>query len=262
MDPLRQEMTYEEYLNFPKTLGWKHEYFDGALHRSPAWTAVASFRAPTTVLAAVLAASAVDDGNARLEALEIRSVAREDQAQLLDLFCVCFEQAIEYAGYRPENIIRYGRKSLDGYFREAPAPYQEACQVAVINGCVAGAATIARFEHGAILQPIFVAPAYHRRGVATRLLSESAKRLVDLGCEELRSRCNLGNAASMIWHAKCGFVEIPDEMSAGHRANIFSQEAERYERLNLPNANEMRTLAEFWISERERLYDEKFKDQT
>ena len=45
MGSFRLEMTFEEYLNFPKTLGWKHEYYGGALHRSPAWTAVASFRA-------------------------------------------------------------------------------------------------------------------------------------------------------------------------------------------------------------------------
>jgi RimJ/RimL family protein N-acetyltransferase len=112
---------------------------------------------------------------------------------------------------------------------------------------------IAQFEHGAILQPIFVALPYRRYGIATRLLLSSAKRLIEQGCAELHSRCNLGNEASMAWHAKCGFVEVPEEWPAGHRANIYSMEAERQERLKLPTAIETRALAEFWRNERDRL---------
>jgi len=31
MDEFREKMTWEEYLVYPRKLGWKHEYFDGSL---------------------------------------------------------------------------------------------------------------------------------------------------------------------------------------------------------------------------------------
>jgi GNAT superfamily N-acetyltransferase len=252
MDPFRQEMTFEEYLNFPRTLGWKHEYYGGALHRSPAWTSVASFRASLHALSAIEIDRRADVDRG-LGTLAVRVLVNEDHSPLLKLFCECFEQAIEYAGCRSSDIIKYAHKSLDRFFGDSPAAYSDACRVAILHGNIVGASTIAECEPGAILQPIFVAPAYQRLGLATRLLTVSAKSLLEQGYEELHSRCNLGNEASMAWHAKCGFVEVPEELPAGHRANIYSQEAERQERLNLPTAKEMRALADHWRNERDRL---------
>ena len=252
MDPFRQEMTFEEYLNFPKTLGWKHEYYGGALHRSPAWTAVATFRASTQALSSIkINRPANIDPN--LKSLALRSLDMEDHYSLLELFCECFEQAIDYAGCRPTDIIKYAHKSLDRFFGDAPESYSDACRVAIIEGNIVGASIIARSENGALLQPIFVSINYRRHGLATQLLAASARSLAEQGCEELHSRCNLGNEASMAWHVKCGFSEIPEGLPAGHRANIYSQEAERQERLNLPSAKEMRALADLWKKERDRL---------
>lgn len=44
MDELRQEMTFDEFVVYPRKLGWKYEYFGGAHHLSPYWTAVATFQ--------------------------------------------------------------------------------------------------------------------------------------------------------------------------------------------------------------------------
>ena len=105
--------------------------------------------------------------------------------------------------------------------------------MAVLNGDLVGCSMIAQGEQGNTLQPIFVAPREQRRGIATQLLVGSAKHLADHGLAELRSQCNLGNEVSMAWHANCGFQEIPSHLAAGHRANIYTQEAERQERLQL-----------------------------
>jgi len=252
MDPLQQEMTFEEYLNFPKTLGWKHEYYGGALHRSPAWTAVATFRASPHTLSAI-EMNRRADSDPSWKTLTVKHLEKEDHTPLLKLFCECFDQAIEYAACRPSDIVKYAHKSLDAFFGDSPEPYADACRVATINRNIVGASIIARCKDGALLQPIFVDLTYQRRGLATLLLTASAKSLVEQGCKELGSRCNLGNEASMAWHAKCGFVEFPGELPAGHRANIYSLEAERQERLGLPTAKEMRALADFWRNERDRL---------
>ncbi len=252
MDPFRQEMTFEEFLNFPKTLGWKHEYFGGALHRSPAWTAVATFRASPHTLSDI-EVNRRADSDPSWQTLTVSRLDKGDLEPLLELFCECFNQAIEYAACRPKDIIKYAHKSLDRFFVDTPEPYADACRVAIIDGKIVGASIIARCDDGALLQPIFVGPAYQRHGLATQLLAASAKSLVKQCCEELHSRCNLGNDPSMAWHAKCGFVEFPEELPAGHRANIYSLEAERQERLNLPTAKEMRARADFWRNERNRL---------
>lgn len=252
MDPFQQEMTFEEYLNFPKSLGWKHEYYGGALHRSPARTAVASFRASLhDLLSREIDRNA--DSEPTLRTLNLQPLASDSHSRLLTLFCECFEIATEYAGFRPSDIIKYAHKSLDRFFGDSPAAFFDACHVAIINGSIVAASIIAQCERGAILQPIFVAQKYQRFGIATRLLSASATSLLEQGCDELHSRCNLGNEASMAWHAKCGFVEVPEELSAGHRANIYLLEAERQERLKLPTAKNTRALAEFWKNERDRL---------
>jgi ribosomal protein S18 acetylase RimI-like enzyme len=112
---------------------------------------------------------------------------------------------------------------------------------------------IVQSEQEVTLQPIFVAPSEQRQGIATQLLVASAKYLADRGIAELRSQCNLGNEASMAWHVHCGFQEIPSYFAAGHRANIYRQEADRQETLRISTAQATRALAEHWANERDRL---------
>ena len=249
MDELRQEMTFEEFVVYPRKLGWKYEYFGGALHLSPAWTAVTTFQ----ISANELLAREVYTCVRRKPVAFIRAVQPHDQDALLELFCKCFDNEIEYAGSGLDELMRYAHRTLDCYFRQPIPVHANGCRVAVLNGDVVGCAMIAQGEHGVTLQPIFVTPSEQRRGIATQLLVASAKYLADNGGAELRSQCNLGNEASMAWHVHCGFQEIPSHFAAGHRANIYMQEAERQERLRLPTAPSMRTLAQHWANERDRL---------
>ena len=249
MDEFRTEMTWEEYLVYPRKLGWKHEYFDGALHLSPAWTAVATFRLSISELLNREVYTCVR----RKPVASIRSLQPQDLDALLTLFCECFERSIEYAGSGPAGLMRYAHGTLDRFFGQTSAPYVNGCCVAVLKGSIVGCSMITESEHGVTLQPIFVAPIVQRQGIATLLLVASAKYLADHGIAELRSQCNLGNDASMAWHVQCGFVENPSRFPAGHRANIYLQEAERQDRLHLPTAQATRALAEHWANIRDEL---------
>ncbi len=249
MDELRKEMTWEEYFVYPRKLGWKYEYFDGAIHLSPAWTAVATFGLSISALLNREHYSCTPGKPAAY----IRSLEPLDQDALLALFCECFANAIEYAGSGPSDLVWYAHKTLDRFFNQPSTRYVNGCRVAVLKGRIVGCSILAETEHGATLQPIFVSPIVQRQGIATSLLVGSTKYLAENGIAELRSQCNVGNEASIAWHAHCLFSEIPSHFLAGHRANIYRQEAERQERLQLPTAQATRVLAEHWANIRDEL---------
>jgi GNAT superfamily N-acetyltransferase len=256
MDELRQEMTLEEYVIYPRRLGWKYEYFDGALHLSPAWTAVTTFQISLNELLAREIYTCVP----RKPVASIRPLQPHDLDALLAIFCKCFDTAIEYAGSGIDDLMRYAHRTLDRYFVQPVPTHANGCRIAVLKGGVVGCSMIIQSEQGVTLQPIFVAPSEQRQGIATQLLVASAKYLADRGIAELRSQCNLGNEASMAWHVHCGFKEIPSHFAAGHRANIYRQEADRQEKLRISTAQATRALAEHWANERDGL-DTSLSDQ-
>lgn len=151
---------------------------------------------------------------------------------------------------------------MDSFFGIEPTEYLSACRVAVDQQRIVGGCMIGRGKVGPVLQPIFVTPSHQRRGIATELFLNSVKELVELvelmenSVTCIHSRCNLGNEASLAWHLKCGFTEIPNRWTAGHRANIYRQETERQELLQLPTAPAMRELANYWAQQRERLEED------
>jgi GNAT superfamily N-acetyltransferase len=249
MYQLHQEMTWEEYLAFPRKLGWKYEYFGDALHVSPVWTAIATFWLSLDNHQALYDKAATS----RRINLSIRPVKPPDFDLLLPLFCECFSDSIDYCDCDSSDLLRYAHKSLDHFFQPTPTEYFYACRAAVEGERIVGCCMIDRGKHGPVLQPIFVDPEYQRRGIGTSLHLDAIQALVEQSAHQLHSRCNLGNQASVAWHLKCGFTEICNRWTAGHRANIYSQEAERQERLQLPTAAAMRELATYWADERERL---------
>lgn len=251
VEELRKEMSYEEFKAYPRKLGWKYEYFADALHLSPSWTAVAKFRLSLDNLHV----HRQQAESKRCVSVSIRAVAHADLDALRSLFCECFNDAIDYAGSDVAELTHYAHKSLDSFFGPTPPDTVDACRVAIEANQIVGCCMIDRCKHGPILQPIFVAPSHQRRGLATRLLYDTLQCLASRSEKELHSRCNLGNDASMAWHLRCGFIEMPSQWAAGHRANIYRQEAERHELLGLPTAAAMRELADHWADERERLED-------
>jgi GNAT superfamily N-acetyltransferase len=186
----------------------------------------------------------------------IRPVELSDLDSMLSLFCECFSDSIDYCGCDSSNLRRYANESLAHFFQSTPKKYFSACRVAVKGDRVIGCCMIECGKHGPLLQPIFIAPEYQRCGIATRLLLEAVQTLSASGEMRLHSRCNLGNEPSLAWHLHCRFEEIPSRWTAGHRANIYSQEAERQKMLQLPTANDIRELADYWADQRDRLENE------
>ena len=80
-----------------------------------------------------------------------------------------------------------------------------------------------------------VHPAQQRRGLATALLVRLLDALNAGRAETLYSQCHLGNAASLAWHEKNGFQEIPNYFAATHRWHHFAWLADRYEYLGQPD---------------------------
>lgn len=249
VEELRKEMTYEEFKVYPRKLGWKYEYFADALHLSPSWTAVTQFYLSLdSNLQARRQYVKMRSVNA-----SIRAVVHADIDALRSLFCECFADAIEYAGRDAAGLQHYAKESLNGFFGPTPPDTVDTCRVAIEKDQIVGCCMIHRCKLGPILQPIFVATSHQRQGIATRLLDDALLGLASRAETQLHSHCNLGNVASMAWHLRYGFIEVPNRWAAGHRANIYWQEAERLELLGLPTAAAMRELADHWANERERL---------
>lgn len=248
-DEFHKAMSWEEFLAYPRKLGWKYEYFGNALHLSPSWTAIARLCLPLENLQPLREQAAT----VRRVNVGIRPVEQRDLPSLVSLFCECFSGSIDYAGCNSSDLLRYAQQSLDHFFGSTPPAFFSACRVALEMERIVGCCMIVRGKHGPVLQPIFVAPSHQRRGVATHLLFNALQCLAAEPENRIHSKCNLGNEASMAWHLQCGFIEVPCCWTAGHRANIYLQEAERQELLGLPTAVAMRELADFWGEQRMRL---------
>lgn len=249
MDETHKPMSWEEFLAYPRKLGWKYEYFGGALHLSPSWTAVATFYIALDSLQP-LHDRAMSEPRTDFT---VRPVEPTDHESLLSLFCQSFSGTIDYAGTDSMGLLRYSHHSLDHFFGLCPTAYFNSCRIALEQGTIAGCCMIDSEKMGPVLQPIFVAPGHQRRGIATRLLYSALQSLTGQSVNRMFSKCNLGNEASVAWHLQCGFKEIPNQWTAGHRANIYSQEAERQQFLKLPTATAMKELARYWTQQSHRL---------
>ena len=66
------------------------------------------------------------------------------------------------------------------------------------------------------------ARAWDRAAASCRESSSAAR-----GTRIVPDHCHLANEASLAWHRRCGFEEIPDFGIAGHRRNYYRHELER-----------------------------------
>lgn len=241
--------SWEEFLAHPRKLGWKYENFGNALHLSPSWTAIARLCLSLESLQPLREQAAT----VRRVNVGIRPVEQRDHPSLVSLFFECFSGSIDYAGCNSSDLLRYAQQSLDHFFGFTPAAFFSACRVALEKERIVGCCMIDRGKHGPVLQPLFVAPSHQRRGVATHLRFNALQCLAAEPGNPIHSKCNLGNEASMAWHLWYGFIEVPCHWTAGHRVNIYLQEAERQELLELPTAVAIRELADFWGEQRKQL---------
>jgi len=240
-------MSIEDFEHMEHRLGWKHEYWDGAARLSTQETAVVSLQRP--VDASDVSHPPVRGGE------RLRPVRVEDEPGLAELFILAFDDAVEFAGW-PEDIYRQHAQDTVASFFGKPAqrrhhsgtPGRRDTSFLVTCGEQLLAAVLIRsIRRGSILEPIMVHPAHQRRGLATALLSASSQALNTCGATTLYSRCHLGNAASLAWHEKNGFQELPSYFAAVHRWRHFAWLTNHFEHTRQPDqAARMRQRAQHW----------------
>jgi GNAT superfamily N-acetyltransferase len=235
-------MTVEEYRDFPRRIGWKHEYYGGEIHITPAHLVV-------TLVLPLWAREVPAE-------LTIKPVEPADEERMLPAFLAAFDGSMDYAGYTQDDLRRGALRYFKGYFGAVRGRPLAASCLAEEDGELVGAALIKRVKRGPLLDCIFVAPAHQRGGIATVLAGHAVNRLLADGETELYSCCILGNAASLEWHKQFGFTELPDLLVANHRANTYRAEVDRHRRLADLPAEELAELtreADYWSGERSRL---------
>lgn len=196
-------ITWEEFKRMPRKLGWKYEYWDGQAHITP------GYRVITTAIE-------IKPRSVK-SPCRLRAVNKDDEAQLISAYFAAFKDTIEYCDWEPEKIVAAAKKDIQKFFagnRGNPLP---ASRVAVASQSkakekfVVGAALIVeKKDDQPLLDMLFVIPEWHRRGVATALVSAAINELYSFGMKRLESRYFLGNDASQAWHRKFGFVDEPD----------------------------------------------------
>ena len=222
-------MTPEEFERMPRKLGWKYEYWDGQAHITPSYRivtiAVEIKHCPVRfALDSRDGAVYPDEDGAHQRLLReplkspcrIRAVTKSDEVQLTLAYFAAFRDTIEYCDWEPEKIAATAKKDIQDFFagkRGNPLPASRVAVASqeVYEESLVGAALIVEKDNGQpLLDMLFVIPEWHRRGVATALVSAAINELYCSGMKRLESRYFLGNDASQAWHRKFGFVDEPD----------------------------------------------------
>ena len=150
---------------------------------------------------------------------EVRSVKWKDVAGLKASFAEAFKGYTDYLYCTEKQLVKLGSAVLRDFFAlgkdslcrrasclavdpENPARVIGAALLAPTNKSVRRPPEIATQ-----LQPVFVVPAWQRRGVATALIAEVLRRLWDAGQEALKSGCSDYNTPSKRFHLSLGAIE-------------------------------------------------------
>lgn len=240
-------MSVEEFEQMEHRLGWKHEYWGGAARLSTQETAIVAFQRPA-------AASGVSRPPLR-DGEQFRAIRADDERSLAELFIEAFDDAVEFAGCPDDAYRQDAQDSLASFFgKPTQRPYNarplgrlDASFLIELGEQILAAVLVRSIRRGPIIEPVMVRPAHQRRGLATALLDASLQSLNACGVPVLYSQCHLGNAASLAWHEKNGFQEIPNYFAAAHRWRHFAWLADHFEHLQQPDrASEMRQSAQHW----------------
>lgn len=245
--PVVLPMSIEEFHRMEPWLGWKHEYWDGAAQLSVQETAVVSFQRTIGPLS--------DTPEVLCAGEQLRRIQAEDSESLVKLFLSAFDDTVDYAGYPDDLYRREAEDNIASFFGKPTSRRHQRsncgrleASFAVVSGEQLVAAVLVRsLSRGPILEPIMVHPAHQRRGLGCALLSATLEALQAGGESALLARCHLGNAASLAWHEKHGFGEIPNYFAATHRWRHFAWLAEHCCHVGQSErAAEMQAVADHW----------------
>jgi len=207
-------MTYQEFELMPRSIGWKHEYWDGQAHITPDHqTARATIRTSSRSFTAPC---------------KLRHVDACDTKQLVSAYLSAFSDTIEYCDWKPESISESACNAIDEYFSGKRGQAHPSSRLAVVPTADGeeriGAALLSEKNGVLTLDMLFVKPEWQRKGVATALVSAAINELYQAGTFELASRYVIGNCMSRAWHRKFGFIEVVDPFLARYYHHHATQE--------------------------------------
>ncbi len=220
-------------------MGWRHEYSDGRAYMCPSYHHV-RFR---------LALAPRDAATVR----GLRGVEVADAKPLREAFARAFAIAPDFCIYSMAAVRKKAIRFVDEYFGDVRGEQSPASTVVERAGQIIAAALV---KQKPLLDFLFVVPEYARRGLATAVTTRAVNTLVELGETELESGTRLANAASLAWHERFGFREVPCASVAAARWRCYVYELERHEELGdlSPEAYaELVALERYWWNESERL---------
>jgi GNAT superfamily N-acetyltransferase len=243
MSSVHLKMTLQRFHDFPWQLGYKHEYFGGMIHVTPATSALVTLRLKVRACTPPELPYAV------------RPVEAMDQRGLIALYRLAFRNSPEYADWPVKYFREQTRKNVEVHLTTNQAWFC-ATRVVCEKSRFLAAIFIEATALGPIVQPIIVRPSHQRQGLGTVLLQHAEHHLRELGASHLYSHCHLANPRSLAWHLRQGFKELPDVWVAAHRYRFYLHELERRRRLREGSEADWQTLREqrdWWKKEWARL---------
>src|SRR5262249_54153975 len=118
-------------------------------------------------------------------------------------------------------------------------------------------------KKGAVLDCLFVGPAFARGGWATALVRHAAATLWRSGVTRVRRYAMQANEPSMRWHERVRFRGLPRMSAARHRFRYYRDEWERHQRrgdLSDEELAKIEAAREYWDRESDRLREECFQE--
>jgi ribosomal protein S18 acetylase RimI-like enzyme len=241
--PIRRRMSFETFeRTIPNRPGWKREYYDGMARVRPSWTRV-------TYTLSVAA-------RPQRRVVGLRRVNRHDESALLDAFIDAFRFAPEYCGYPMAKYRSTAAEYVRDFFSDKRGTPSEASRIVVREGRILAAALVKSRPEDALLDCLFVRPECFRRGLATAVMTAALNQLAKAGIARIVSHAMLANEASLAWHAKFGFAEVPDIWVAQARSFSTRYEIHRLEQIGKLTDSERERLtayADHWWEEARRL---------
>ena len=240
--PLYRRMSFADFKRIPRQPGWKHEYYGGKAHITPAHTMV-------SFLLDLVPRESVDHKG-------VRPVTEADADALLQPFLDAFRETPEYAGYSAKTFKKSAAQYIAGFFGRARGQWSPVSVVMENKNGIIAAALIKRGQTLPRLDCLFVCPAQARKGLATRMVNHVVNGLLEQGETKLLSYALLANDASLAWHHHFGFQEVPDLWVASSRWHAYAHQLDLHRQASDLADRELVELAErtaFWRAEVDRL---------
>ena len=225
-------MSFEEWKDMPRRIGWKHEYWDGYAHLS--------LRSTLVYLRRALDPQEAPPIQEIQEGYLLRTIERSDPKELEALYVASFEGTVEFFRCSQERVLTQAhgdiRACLEGGWGR-PSSHSRIAELR--NGNLAGAALMVHPEdRPPALALLMVHPAHRRQGLAAATIGCAARGLHQDGERVLRTACHIANEDAAAFYRAVGFIEEEDLFLAQLRGSHYFQEWERLQRLGNEEAEE------------------------